>query len=79
MKLRVPDMTHDRSDGRTSDIGVLRTGAGNRDEKKQSRKHGRKRPRENVRKPLVDKSQSTMTRLIDNVGELKFSSSPRCK
>ena len=39
MKLRVPDMPHDRSDGRTSDIGVLRTGAGNRDEKKQSRKH----------------------------------------
>lgn len=33
MKSRVPDMAHDSADERPSDIGLLRSGAGNREEK----------------------------------------------
>jgi hypothetical protein len=33
MKLRVPGMAHDSADERRSDIGLLRSGAGNREEK----------------------------------------------
>jgi hypothetical protein len=69
-------MAHDSIGIDDEETGLLRSGAGNRDEKIN---HGNTKENESAKGNQLTIYQSTMTRLIVNVGELKFSSSPRCK